>query len=482
MQSTINDSLFGWVNGTTVTLNNTLVAFYSDVQNTVDLVFGGTLLEAPAQEFVRCLIGTKVEGLENALTFIHDHLKVNMPTVSDDVLLLSNSSVDAITQPISLAAVGDGSGSEDGSGSGIVGKVIARYIASLKKERLMFLIFLSLWGLVVVIALCIVLWHTFGARWLHERRQRAWEQGHSFGPFSRRPSEQSSYAFPGVPGGQPLGVVHGRSLWEGQQEAEEGKKGAGLKKLFNGGGGQEKTEEIRWQEGQNVRTVVHVQGGTGGWVGRLKGAMARRQAGKPNLEPVPFTHVGLAENYHPEPRKISTTTLPSQLLPESRDRPLSPAWSESPTVVPAPHPWKPLGFGSKARAAPPVPAAASRTDLTASFAEDARPVIYAQGGALPLHMHFSTRSTSPDGPITPPGLPVSAGHTPDEPYVAQSYAIMSDVPRQVPPVSTVPGGRVPRRHHAQKSSGNVNPFATPFDDDRRVSGLDGRYPVMGRAI
>ncbi|KAG9102201.1 plasma membrane fusion protein prm1, partial [Ceratobasidium sp. 370] len=230
MQTTINDGLFGWVNGTTVTLNNTLVAFYSDVQNTVNAVFGGTLLEAPAQEFVRCLIGTKVQGLENALTFIHDNLKVNMPTVSDDVLLLSNSSVDAITQPISLAAVGDGSASDDGSGSGIVGKVIARYIASLEKERLMFFIFLGIWGFVVLVAICIVLWHTFGARWLHNRRQRAWEQqNQSFGPFSRRPSEQSRYAFPGVPGGQPLGVVHGRALWESQQEAEEGKKSTGLR-------------------------------------------------------------------------------------------------------------------------------------------------------------------------------------------------------------------------------------------------------------
>ncbi|KAG9124658.1 plasma membrane fusion protein prm1 [Ceratobasidium sp. 392] len=465
MQTTINDGLFGWVNGTTVTLNSTLVAFYSDVQTTVDAVFGGTLLEVPAQEFVRCLIGTKVQGLENALTFIHDNLKVNMPTVSDDVLLLSNSSVDAITQPISLAAVGDGSASEDGSGSGIVGRVIARYIASLEKERLMFFIFIGIWGFVVLIALCIVLWHTFGARWLHNRRQRAWEQGQSFGPFSRRPSEQSRYAFPGVPGGQPLDVVHGRALWD-----EEGKKG-GLKRLFSGGVRPEQREEqqVKWQDGQNVHTVVHVQGGaSGGWVGRLKSAMARRKADKQSLEPVPFTNTGDANAEPKKSRGITSLAMPQEEIEVS-------AWSASPTTQP-PKPWNPLAFTSKPNAPSPPPAAPapSRSELTASFMEDARPVIYEQRGALPLHMHFSKRSPSPDAPVTPPGLPVSVGHTPDE-YTS----------RQVPPVSNVPGGRIPHRHRAQNSSlslNGANPFVTPFDDERRASGLDGRYPVMGRAI
>ncbi|QRW00590.1 plasma membrane fusion protein PRM1 [Ceratobasidium sp. AG-Ba] len=460
MQTTINDGLFGWVNGTTVTLNNTLVAFYSDVQNTVDAVFGGTILETPAQEFVRCLIGTKVQGLENALTFIHDHLKVNMPVVSNDVLLLSNSSVNEITQPISLAAVGDGEGSEDGSGGGIVGKVIARYVASLKKERVMFLIFLGIWGFVVLIGLCIVLWHTFGSRWLHNRRQRAWEQGQSFGPFSRRPSEQSHYAFPGVPGGQPLGVVHGRALWEEQQG---GKKG--VRKFF---GGSTEGQEVKWEEGQNVHAVVHVQGGkSGGWVGRLKDAMARRKAEKQSLEPVPFTNFADARGERTKSRGLTAITMPEQEIETS-------TWSASPTAAP-PKPWNPLVFAPRSNKSPePVPPPmASRTELAASFIEDARPVIYDQGGALPLHMHFAKRPTSPDGPITPPGLPVSVGHTPNEIPV-----------RQVPPVSTVPGGRVPqiRRHRAQNSSVSImsggNPFATPFDDDR----ADGRYPVTGRAI
>lgn len=455
MQTTINDNLFGWVNGTTVTLNNTIGAFYADVQNTVELVFGGTILETPAREFVRCLIGTKVQGIENALTFIHDNLKVNMPTVSNDVLLLSNSSVNEITKPISLAAVGDGTASEDGSSSGIVGKVIARYVASLEKERIMYLVFLGLWAFVVLIALCIVIWHTFGARWLHEHRQRAWQQGQSFGPFSRRTSEQSRYAFPNVPGGgSPFGTLHARPL---EGETEKGRKG-GLMKLFSTAPKQQEVAPSpKWEEGQNVRAVVHVQGGDS-WVGRLKAAMAKKQ--NPSR--------GMVEPFAMPVQ--APTARPSKVNPEAlTDRPervLSSTWSVSPTA-PAPKPW----FGLKPKS-PSVRASedsmptSTQDDTRTSEDTAAKPVVYNQAPAvLPAHATFSTRSPSP--PATPPGLP---NVLPANAYLA----------RQAPPVSTIPGGRVPqtRRHRAQMSSGSLNPFATPFDEDR----AEVRYPVVGRAI
>ena len=49
VQSTINDGLFGWVNSTTTTLNETVNTFYTDVQNLVDTVFGNTILDEPGQ-------------------------------------------------------------------------------------------------------------------------------------------------------------------------------------------------------------------------------------------------------------------------------------------------------------------------------------------------------------------------------------------------------------------------------------------------
>ena len=77
VQTTLNDGVFAWVNQTTTSLNNTVVGFYASVQNIVNSTFGGTVLDSPAQEFVRCMLGTKVQSIENALTFLHDNFKAS---------------------------------------------------------------------------------------------------------------------------------------------------------------------------------------------------------------------------------------------------------------------------------------------------------------------------------------------------------------------------------------------------------------------
>jgi hypothetical protein len=167
-QTGINDGLFGWVNSTTVTLNTTLNNFYSDVQNVVTQIFGGTPLEQPAQSFIQCIIGSKVDAFENALTFLHDNLHVNLPTMNESALVLSPDEVNQVSQPISAAAVGGGNGQEQG---GLVGKLVNRYVESLKFERIMFGIFLGLWIIVVIIALLIIFWHSF-IKPLRDRRKK----------------------------------------------------------------------------------------------------------------------------------------------------------------------------------------------------------------------------------------------------------------------------------------------------------------------
>jgi hypothetical protein len=169
IQTSINEGVFGWVNGTTTTLNTTINNFYSDVQNAVSLVFNGTILEQPMQDFLRCILGTKVEAIETALTFLHDNLVINMPRVNDTVLVLSQANVDEATRPISLAAVGGGENNE----GGLVGRLVARYVDALKKERLMFAAFLLLWLFVVFIASCVLAYHSYikPARAAYTRRK-----------------------------------------------------------------------------------------------------------------------------------------------------------------------------------------------------------------------------------------------------------------------------------------------------------------------
>jgi len=171
VQNGVNDGMFGWVNATTTTLNDTINAFYTDIQDTVSAVFGGTILDAPTQDFIRCLIGTKVEAVEKALTFLHDNLHVNLPTVDQNVLLLSPDHVNEITTPISQAAVGGGADNSEG----LVGRLVNRYISALKKERIMFGIFMGIWGLVVLIAIGIILWHSYGKGFMESRKRKKWQ-------------------------------------------------------------------------------------------------------------------------------------------------------------------------------------------------------------------------------------------------------------------------------------------------------------------
>jgi hypothetical protein len=154
VQSTINTALFGWINGSTTLLNTTINNFYTEVEHLVAGLFNGTILEDPALDFVQCLIGNKVDDIEEALTFLQNNIAVTIPRIADDVLVLSAQSINEATAPIASAAVGNG-----GSGSqGLIGGAIALYEDSLRAEALVFGIFMGIWGIVLCMGICVLLW------------------------------------------------------------------------------------------------------------------------------------------------------------------------------------------------------------------------------------------------------------------------------------------------------------------------------------
>ena len=161
VQSTINTALFGWINGSTTLLNTTINNFYTEVEHLVSNLFNGTILEDPALNFVQCLIGNKVDDIEEALTFLQDNLAITIPRIADDILVLSAQSINEATAPIASAAVGNG-----GSGSqGLIGGAIALYEDSLREEVLVFGIFMGIWGIVLSMGICVLLWRA------HKRKQ-----------------------------------------------------------------------------------------------------------------------------------------------------------------------------------------------------------------------------------------------------------------------------------------------------------------------
>ncbi|KAF9010588.1 hypothetical protein BDQ17DRAFT_931270 [Cyathus striatus] len=172
IQSSINDGLFGWVNGTTTSLNTTINNFYNDIENAVTTVFGGTILESPANEFIKCFIGSKVDAIESALTFLHDNLKVDIPRVNDTVLVLSPATVNEATQPIAAAAIGGGEGNNDG---GLIMRLVNSYADSLRKERITFIIFICLWGIVVLMGIAVLFWHSYGKTLVEKHKRKKWE-------------------------------------------------------------------------------------------------------------------------------------------------------------------------------------------------------------------------------------------------------------------------------------------------------------------
>lgn len=172
VQSTINNGLFGWVNGTTSTLNDTINAFYTDVQDAVNTVFGGTILQSPIDDFIKCFIGSKVDAIETALTFLHDNLNVDMPRVNQSALVLSPDSINEAAQPIAAAAIGGGSGDKEG----LIGRLLNSYAASLRKERVMFGIFMGLWLFVVLMGLSVIVWHSIVRPYLDARGRKKWQE------------------------------------------------------------------------------------------------------------------------------------------------------------------------------------------------------------------------------------------------------------------------------------------------------------------
>jgi hypothetical protein len=96
----LNHDLLGWVNTSTTAVNDTLNKFVDETVSVLNTTFGGTPLAAPIQEVFNCLIGLKVAGIEQGLTWVHDNAHIDFPMLPGDTLtggLLSKASPEVQT-------------------------------------------------------------------------------------------------------------------------------------------------------------------------------------------------------------------------------------------------------------------------------------------------------------------------------------------------------------------------------------------------
>lgn len=163
----INNDLFGFATTASNAVNDTIVRFYDDIEDGVRTAFSGTVLADSVIEFLRCVIGNKIFALEDALVWLKQNMHVNLPHVDPTFLQLKASSVMEMATPI-----GDAAGSQNSSGadnSGILANIIDSYRDLLKGEMILFIVFLGLWGVVVISAICILIYHSI----VDGRRARA---------------------------------------------------------------------------------------------------------------------------------------------------------------------------------------------------------------------------------------------------------------------------------------------------------------------
>jgi prophage DNA circulation protein len=66
----LNNHAFGMIKDSAITINDTLTNVVNQVQDLIQTVLGGTLLETPAKELTQCLLLTKIENIEQGLTWI----------------------------------------------------------------------------------------------------------------------------------------------------------------------------------------------------------------------------------------------------------------------------------------------------------------------------------------------------------------------------------------------------------------------------
>ncbi|MCO5565466.1 hypothetical protein L7F22_019139 [Adiantum nelumboides] len=153
-QNELNNGLLKWVGITTSTMNSTLNEFMDEIANVVNVTFANTPLFIPVQSFVGCVIGQKVNGIEKALTWIHDNAHVTFPLLNETMLILNNSTIQEAIQPVQNGFAG-----EENSQSGLLQSISEVYLTHLRKQRTMFLILILIYFILFIIGTILAIFH-----------------------------------------------------------------------------------------------------------------------------------------------------------------------------------------------------------------------------------------------------------------------------------------------------------------------------------
>ncbi|CAK7227421.1 plasma membrane fusion protein prm1 [Sporothrix bragantina] len=151
-QNDINNDVLGYVVNATTAVNNTLNVFTDEISEGINAVFNGTVLDNTVQQIVRCLIGIKIDTIEEGLTWVHDHAHVTMPLFPNSTF--SAGAADSIGNDTSLTSFLSDPGSVTTDDiTAAVDKVVNALHNSLVQEALISTALLLIYVVVVLIGI-----------------------------------------------------------------------------------------------------------------------------------------------------------------------------------------------------------------------------------------------------------------------------------------------------------------------------------------
>lgn len=178
----LNTDLLGWVNTSTVALNNTLNTFVDQTIHVLNTTFGGTPLYGPITDVFNCLIGLKVKGIEAGLTWVHDHAQINFPTLPNNSLTIS-SLLQKTNSPGGDLFSNPQNTTQDGV-TAAVNKVGNKILAGIRQEAIIALMLLLAWFIVFLTGLASIMIKFYGrnsSRGQFGQEYKARETRSSFG-------------------------------------------------------------------------------------------------------------------------------------------------------------------------------------------------------------------------------------------------------------------------------------------------------------
>lgn len=88
LNNDVNDDVLGYVKNATGAVNDTLNVFLDTMDDGLNTVFKDTILLDPIKTVLHCVIGIKIESVQNGLTWVHDHSQVSFPLFNNDTFSL----------------------------------------------------------------------------------------------------------------------------------------------------------------------------------------------------------------------------------------------------------------------------------------------------------------------------------------------------------------------------------------------------------